>query len=110
MERGRLLGSRELLQVLPSPLSARAEPPQDETVWEPTIQATPVREDTAVDSLSAAPTTTNSGVVFWLVWTIITILSCCCAGHHRRPSTQAPPTGPAVEHEINLIAYQEAHS
>uniref|UniRef100_A0A3Q1MPC7 WBP1L protein n=1 Tax=Bos taurus TaxID=9913 RepID=A0A3Q1MPC7_BOVIN len=34
---------------------------------------------------------------FWLVWTIIIILSCCCVCHHRR-------------HDINLIAYGEAHN
>ncbi|KAG8435340.1 hypothetical protein GDO86_013339 [Hymenochirus boettgeri] len=45
---------------------------------------------------------------FWLVWTIIIILSCCCVCHHRRAKHRLQAQ--QRQHEINLIAYREAHS
>ncbi|XP_068178610.1 WW domain binding protein 1-like b [Antennarius striatus] len=45
---------------------------------------------------------------FWLVWGIIFILSCCCICHHRR--TKHRLQHQQRQHEINLIAYREAHS
>ncbi|XP_009867459.1 PREDICTED: WW domain binding protein 1-like [Apaloderma vittatum] len=45
---------------------------------------------------------------FWLVWTIIIILSCCCVCHHRR--TKHRLQAQQRQHEINLIAYREAHN
>ncbi|XP_068607505.1 WW domain binding protein 1-like b [Brachionichthys hirsutus] len=45
---------------------------------------------------------------FWLVWGIIFILSCCCVCHHRR--TKHRLQHQQRQHEINLIAYREAHS
>ncbi|XP_041516871.1 WW domain binding protein 1-like isoform X1 [Microtus oregoni] len=113
-------------------------------VWAPTIKATSVTQDTAVDSLSAATTTMNSGVSpcpggswrprvpvtasapwetagwpafsdslgdsvgFWLVWTVVIILSCCCVCHHRRAKHRLQAQ--QRQHEINLIAYREAHN
>ncbi|KAG7463037.1 hypothetical protein MATL_G00191040 [Megalops atlanticus] len=45
---------------------------------------------------------------FWLVWTIIIILSCCCVCHHRRTKHRLQQQ--QRQHEINLIAYREAHN
>ncbi|XP_010871226.1 WW domain binding protein 1-like b isoform X2 [Esox lucius] len=45
---------------------------------------------------------------FWLVWVIILILSCCCVCHHRRTKHRLQQQ--QRQHEINLIAYREAHS
>ncbi|XP_061625789.1 WW domain binding protein 1-like b isoform X1 [Phyllopteryx taeniolatus] len=45
---------------------------------------------------------------FWLVWTIIFILSCCCVCHHRRTKHRLQQQ--QRQHEINLIAYREAHN
>ncbi|NXA52847.1 WBP1L protein, partial [Nothocercus julius] len=45
---------------------------------------------------------------FWLVWAIIIILSCCCVCHHRR--TKHRLQAQQRQHEINLIAYREAHN
>ncbi|XP_064173528.1 WW domain binding protein 1-like a isoform X2 [Anguilla rostrata] len=45
---------------------------------------------------------------FWLVWTIIIILSCCCICHHRRTKHRLQQQ--QRQHEINLIAYREAHN
>ncbi|KAK2919326.1 hypothetical protein Q8A73_003697 [Channa argus] len=45
---------------------------------------------------------------FWLVWAIIFILSCCCVCHHRRTKHRLQQQ--QRQHEINLIAYREAHS
>ncbi|XP_029466140.1 WW domain binding protein 1-like isoform X2 [Rhinatrema bivittatum] len=45
---------------------------------------------------------------FWLVWTIIIILSCCCVCHHRRAKHRLKAQ--QRQHEINLIAYREAHN
>lgn len=45
---------------------------------------------------------------FWLVWTIIIILSCCCVCHHRRAKHRLQAQ--QRQHEINLIAYREAHN
>ncbi|MBN3274443.1 WBP1L protein, partial [Polyodon spathula] len=47
-------------------------------------------------------------VWFWLVWTIIIILSCCCVCHHRRTKHRLQQQ--QRQHEINLIAYREAHN
>lgn len=49
-----------------------------------------------------------SAAGFWLVWTIIIILSCCCVCHHRR--TKHRLQAQQRQHEINLIAYREAHN
>ncbi|XP_028830850.1 WW domain binding protein 1-like b [Denticeps clupeoides] len=45
---------------------------------------------------------------FWLVWAIIFILSCCCVCHHRRTKHRLQQQ--RRQHEINLIAYREAHN
>uniref|UniRef100_K7F856 WW domain binding protein 1 like n=1 Tax=Pelodiscus sinensis TaxID=13735 RepID=K7F856_PELSI len=45
---------------------------------------------------------------FWLVWTVIIILSCCCVCHHRRAKHRLQAQ--QRQHEINLIAYREAHN
>ncbi|XP_069022006.1 WW domain binding protein 1-like b isoform X1 [Embiotoca jacksoni] len=45
---------------------------------------------------------------FWLVWAIIFILSCCCVCHHRRNKHRLQQQ--QRQHEINLIAYREAHN
>lgn len=45
---------------------------------------------------------------FWLVWTIIIILTCCCICHHRRTKHRLQQQ--QRQHEINLIAYREAHN
>ncbi|XP_070965794.1 WW domain binding protein 1-like [Oncorhynchus clarkii lewisi] len=45
---------------------------------------------------------------FWLVWVIIFILSCCCVCHHRRTKHRLQQQ--QRQHEINLIAYREAHN
>ncbi|XP_075391046.1 WW domain binding protein 1-like isoform X2 [Tenrec ecaudatus] len=45
---------------------------------------------------------------FWLVCTIIIILSCCCVCHHRRAKHRLQAQ--QRQHEINLIAYREAHN
>ncbi|KAK5866492.1 hypothetical protein PBY51_020680 [Eleginops maclovinus] len=45
---------------------------------------------------------------FWLVWAIIFILSCCCVCHHRRTKQRLQQQ--QRQHEINLIAYREAHN
>ncbi|KAM9856675.1 WW domain binding protein 1-like b [Aulostomus maculatus] len=45
---------------------------------------------------------------FWLVWAVIFILSCCCVCHHRRTKHRLQQQ--QRQHEINLIAYREAHN
>ncbi|XP_062457890.1 WW domain binding protein 1-like isoform X4 [Pezoporus occidentalis] len=52
--------------------------------------------------------TSRYGKGFWLVWTVIIILSCCCVCHHRR--TKHRLQAQQRQHEINLIAYREAHN
>ncbi|KAM4669641.1 WW domain binding protein 1-like isoform 1-T1 [Amazona ochrocephala] len=96
--------------------------------WVSTIKVTYVKRATVVDNPSVATTTMNSGLLaektsltqqgmlktsryskgFWLVWTIIIILSCCCVCHHRR--TKHRLQAQQRQHEINLIAYREAHN
>lgn len=43
-----------------------------------------------------------------MVWAIIFILSCCCVCHHRRAKHRLQQQ--QRQHEINLIAYREAHN
>ncbi|XP_067116013.1 WW domain binding protein 1-like b [Osmerus mordax] len=45
---------------------------------------------------------------FWLVWALIFVLSCCCVCHHRRAKHRLQQQ--QRQHEINLIAYREAHN
>lgn len=45
---------------------------------------------------------------FWLVLTLIIILGCCCICHHRRAKHRLQQQ--QRQHEINLIAYREAHN
>ncbi|XP_015830219.3 WW domain binding protein 1-like b isoform X1 [Nothobranchius furzeri] len=45
---------------------------------------------------------------FWLVWALIFILCCCCICHHRRTKHRLQQQ--QRQHEINLIAYREAHN
>lgn len=45
---------------------------------------------------------------FWLVWAIMIILVCCCVCHHRRTKHRLQQQ--QRQHEINLIAYREAHN
>ncbi|KAI7805348.1 WW domain binding protein 1-like a [Triplophysa rosa] len=45
---------------------------------------------------------------FWLVLTLIVILACCCVCHHRRAKHRLQQQ--QRQHEINLIAYREAHN
>uniref|UniRef100_A0A8C5EY36 WW domain binding protein 1-like b n=1 Tax=Gouania willdenowi TaxID=441366 RepID=A0A8C5EY36_GOUWI len=45
---------------------------------------------------------------FWLVWAIIFILCICCVCHHRRTKHRLQQQ--QRQHEINLIAYHEAHN
>lgn len=59
-------------------------------------------------SHTMANTWLSSAAGFWLVWTIIIILSCCCVCHHRR--TKHRLQAQQRQHEINLIAYREAHN
>ncbi|TRY88222.1 hypothetical protein DNTS_026908 [Danionella cerebrum] len=45
---------------------------------------------------------------FWLILTLIIILGCCCVCHHRRAKHRLHQQ--QRQHEINLIAYREAHN
>ncbi|KAL1005886.1 hypothetical protein UPYG_G00065160 [Umbra pygmaea] len=45
---------------------------------------------------------------FWLVWAVILLLSCCCVCHHRRTKHRLQQQ--QRQHEINLMAYREAHN
>ncbi|XP_030344390.1 WW domain binding protein 1-like isoform X5 [Strigops habroptila] len=84
-----------LFQALPEGLPASVEPAQL------------LAEKTSLTQQGMLKTSRYSKG-FWLVWTIIIILSCCCVCHHRR--TKHRLQAQQRQHEINLIAYREAHN
>ncbi|XP_030721344.1 WW domain binding protein 1-like isoform X1 [Globicephala melas] len=110
MERRRLLGGMALLllQALPSPLSARAEPPQDKETCVGTNNQSYICDTGHCCGQSQCCNYYYELWWFWLVWTIIIILSCCCVCHHRRAKHRLQAQ--QRQHEINLIAYREAHN
>ncbi|XP_038613892.1 WW domain binding protein 1-like isoform X1 [Tachyglossus aculeatus] len=110
MERRRLLGSMALLllQALPSPLSARAEPPQDKETCVGINNQSYICDTGHCCGQSQCCNYYYELWWFWLVWTIIIILSCCCVCHHRRAKHRLQAQ--QRQHEINLIAYREAHN
>ena len=110
MERRRLLGGMELLllQALPRPPSARAEPPQDEETC-----VGPNNQSYICDTGHCCGQPQHCSYYcelwcFWLVWTITILLSCCCVRHHRRAKHRLQAQ--QRQHEIHLIAYREAHN
>ncbi|XP_021506108.1 WW domain binding protein 1-like isoform X1 [Meriones unguiculatus] len=110
MERRRLLGGMALLllQALPSPLSVRAEPPQDKEACVGTNNQSYTCDTGHCCGQSQCCNYYYELWWFWLVWTIIIILSCCCVCHHRRAKHRLQAQ--QRQHEINLIAYREAHN
>ncbi|CAI5775115.1 Hypothetical predicted protein [Podarcis lilfordi] len=109
MER-RLLGAMALLlfQALPEGLPASVEPAQDK---EPCIginNQSYICETGHCCGQSQCCNYYYELWWFWLVWTIIIILSCCCVCHHRRAKHRLQAQ--QRQHEINLIAYREAHN
>lgn len=110
MARRRLLGGMALLllQALPSPLSVRAEPPQDKETCVGTNNQSYICDTGHCCGQSQCCNYYYELWWFWLVWTIIIILSCCCVCHHRRAKHRLQAQ--QRQHEINLIAYREAHN
>ncbi|XP_049620266.1 WW domain binding protein 1-like isoform X3 [Suncus etruscus] len=110
MERSRLLEGMALLllQALPSPLAARAEPPQDKETCVGTNNQSYICDTGHCCGQSQCCNYYYELWWFWLVWTIIIILSCCCVCHHRRAKHRLQAQ--QRQREINLIAYREAHS
>lgn len=110
MERRRLLDGMALLllQALPSPLSARVEPPQDKETCVGTNNQSYICDTGHCCGQSQCCNYYYELWWFWLVWTIIIILSCCCVCHHRRAKHRLQAQ--QRQREINLIAYREAHS
>ncbi|XP_055976991.1 WW domain binding protein 1-like isoform X2 [Sorex fumeus] len=110
MARRRLLHGMALLllQALPSPLSARAEPPQDKETCVGTNNQSYICDTGHCCGQSQCCNYYYELWWFWLVWTIIIILSCCCVCHHRRAKHRLQAQ--QRQREINLIAYREAHS
>ncbi|XP_036192015.1 WW domain binding protein 1-like isoform X1 [Myotis myotis] len=110
MERRRLLGGMALLllQALPGPLSAGAEPPQDKETCVGTNNQSYICDTGHCCGQSQCCNYYYELWWFWLVWTIIIILSCCCVCHHRRAKHRLQAQ--QRQHEINLIAYREAHN
>ncbi|XP_034361674.1 WW domain binding protein 1-like isoform X1 [Arvicanthis niloticus] len=110
MERRRLLGGMALLllQALPSTLSVRAEPPQDKEACVGTNNQSYICDTGHCCGQSQCCSYYYELWWFWLVWTIIIILSCCCVCHHRRAKHRLQAQ--QRQHEINLIAYREAHN
>lgn len=110
MERKRLLGGWALLllQALPGPLSARAEAPQEKEACVGTNNQSYICDTGHCCGQSQCCNYYYELWWFWLVWTIIIILSCCCVCHHRRAKHRLQAQ--QRQHEINLIAYREAHN
>uniref|UniRef100_A0A8C2UJ13 WW domain binding protein 1 like n=2 Tax=Chinchilla lanigera TaxID=34839 RepID=A0A8C2UJ13_CHILA len=110
MERRRLPGGMALLllQALPGPLSARAEPPQDKEACVGTNNQSYICDTGHCCGQSQCCNYYYELWWFWLVWTVIIILSCCCVCHHRRAKHRLQAQ--QRQHEINLIAYREAHN
>lgn len=110
MERSRLLGGMALLllQALPSPLSARAEPPQDKEACVGTNNQSYICDTGHCCGQSQCCNYYYELWWFWLVWTIFILLSCCCVCHHRRAKHRLQAQ--QRQQEINLIAYREAHN
>ncbi|XP_021585434.2 WW domain binding protein 1-like [Ictidomys tridecemlineatus] len=106
MER-RLLGGMALLLL--QALSVRAEPLQDKEACVGTNNQSYICNTGHCCGQSQCCNYYYELWWFWLVWTIIIIiLSCCCVCHlleakHRLQAQRR-------QHEINLIAYQEAHN
>nr|KAF6459716.1 WW domain binding protein 1 like [Rousettus aegyptiacus] len=101
MERRRLLGGMALLllQALPSPLLARAEPPQDKETCVGTNNQSYICDTGHCCGQSQCCNYYYELWWFWLVWTIIIILSCCCVCHlrsyifvHLQVQFASPPT------------------
>ncbi|XP_032491289.1 WW domain binding protein 1-like [Phocoena sinus] len=110
MEKRRLLGGVALLlpQALPSPLSARAEPPQDkETCVGPNNQSY-ICDTGHCCGRSQCCSYYYELWWFWLVRTVVILPSCCCVCHHRRAKHRRQAQ--RRQHEIHPIAYREAHS
>ncbi|XP_005352472.1 WW domain binding protein 1-like isoform X2 [Microtus ochrogaster] len=110
MERRKLLGGMALLllQALPSPLSVRAEPPQDKEACVGTNNQSYICDTGHCCGQSQCCNYYYELWWFWLVWTVVIILSCCCVCHHRRAKHRLQAQ--QRQHEINLIAYREAHN
>lgn len=110
MERRRFLGGMALLllQALPSPLSVRAEPPQAKEACVGTNNQSYICDTGHCCGQSQCCNYYYELWWFWLVWTIVIILSCCCVCHHRRAKHRLQAQ--QRQHEINLIAYREAHN
>uniref|UniRef100_A0A8C6F312 WW domain binding protein 1-like n=1 Tax=Monodon monoceros TaxID=40151 RepID=A0A8C6F312_MONMO len=111
MEKRRLLGGVALLlpQALPSPLSARAEPPQildKETCVGPNNQSC-ICDTGHCCGRSQCCSYCYELWWFWLVRTIVILLSCCCVCRHRRAKHRRQAQ--QRQHQIHPIAYREAH-
>ncbi|XP_067393062.1 WW domain binding protein 1-like isoform X1 [Emydura macquarii macquarii] len=109
MER-RLLGAMALLlfQALPEGLPASVEPAQDKETCMGINNQSYICETGHCCGQSQCCNYYYELWWFWLVWTIIIILSCCCVCHHRRAKHRLQAQ--QRQHEINLIAYREAHN
>uniref|UniRef100_A0A8C2LYD8 WBP1L n=1 Tax=Cricetulus griseus TaxID=10029 RepID=A0A8C2LYD8_CRIGR len=88
----------------PSALSVRAEPPQGK---ETCVGANNQSYICDTGHCCGQSQCCNYYYELWL-WTVIIILSCCCVCHHRRAKHQLQAQ--QWQHEINLIAYREAHN
>ncbi|XP_037996385.1 WW domain binding protein 1-like isoform X3 [Motacilla alba alba] len=97
-----------LLQALPEGLPAGAEPAQDKETCMGVNNQSYICETGHCCGQSQCCNYYYELWWFWLVWTIIIILSCCCVCHHRR--TKHRLQAQQRQHEINLIAYREAHN
>ncbi|XP_040419249.1 WW domain binding protein 1-like isoform X2 [Anser cygnoides] len=107
---GRLRAAMALLlfQALPRGLPASVEPAQDKETCMGVNNQSYICETGHCCGQSQCCNYYYELWWFWLVWTIIIILSCCCVCHHRR--TKHRLQAQQRQHEINLIAYREAHN
>ncbi|XP_067995576.1 WW domain binding protein 1-like isoform X1 [Melanerpes formicivorus] len=97
-----------LFQALPEGLPASVEPAQDKETCMGVNNQSYICETGHCCGQSQCCNYYYELWWFWLVWTIIIILSCCCVCHHRR--TKHRLQAQQRQHEINLIAYREAHN
>ncbi|XP_015722696.1 WW domain binding protein 1-like isoform X2 [Coturnix japonica] len=107
---GRLRAAMALMlfQALPEGLPASLEPAQDKETCMGVNNQSYICETGHCCGQSQCCNYYYELWWFWLVWTIIIILSCCCVCHHRR--TKHRLQAQQRQHEINLIAYREAHN